>query len=75
VEEVLDFVDVFWVGWELSFAGDFAGFVLLSFLTCSQVGVLDSSHEILVLTCHMYKFGSLLSNTTCCRTTYFCCGH
>jgi hypothetical protein len=68
-------VDVFWVGWELSLLEIFAGFVLLSFLTRSQVGVLDFSHEILVLTCCMYKFGSLLSNITYRCTSYFCCGH
>jgi hypothetical protein len=68
-------VDASWVGWELSLLEIFAGFVLLSFLTRSQVGVLDFSHEILVLTCRMYKFGSLLSNITHRCTPYFCCGH
>jgi hypothetical protein len=41
VEEVLDFADAFWVGWELFLLEIFAGSFLLSFLTRSQVGVLD----------------------------------
>ena len=39
-----------WVG--ASLLEIFAGLVLLSFLTHSQVGVLDLGHVILVLMCH-----------------------
>ena len=60
VEELLDVMDVLWVEWEPFFAGDFfAGLVLVSSLSHLQVGVLDFGHEILVLTCLMYKFDSL----------------
>ena len=40
-QEVLDFVDVFRLGGSLFWLEIFAGSVSLSFLICSQVGVLD----------------------------------